>query len=240
VRGLRSRRTLLALLGLPAGREERRAGADRTRRWRSGGAPGCPRRGLTLPGPVVPAEASGAARLGLPGVLPPEPRFPRRTRPATCQSLGNYSHPNVGMPRSPEGWETAMTVPSQVRRKSLAGHCSSRPAVVQARKGCRFNGHAASSPRLKNEAPSGPAGLERKINESNKKTNQGRGSEIKEHGVRRRGQPRRMQMPVPFQASEGALLFASFSPQTCNSGVKSHLRGNNPRNSKMNPQVNQR
>lgn len=52
------------------------------------------------------------------------------------------------------------------------------------------------SPRPRNGAPSGPAGLEGKINEPNKETQQGRDSEIKEHGVRRRGQPRRRHLPV--------------------------------------------
>lgn len=45
-----------------------------------------------------------------------------------------------------------------------------------------------SASRLRHEAPSGPVGLGGKINEPSRETTQGRDSEIKEHGVRRRGQ----------------------------------------------------
>ena len=55
-----------------------------------------------------------------------------------------------------------------------------------------------SSPSLEAGAASGQAGLEGKINEPNKETKRGRDSEIKEHGVRRRGQPRRRHLRVPF------------------------------------------
>ena len=55
-----------------------------------------------------------------------------------------------------------------------------------------------SSPSLETGAPSGQAGLEGKINEPNKETKRGRDSEIKEHGVRKRGQPRRRHLRVPF------------------------------------------
>ena len=62
-----------------------------------------------------------------------------------------------------------------------------------------------SSPNLETGAPSGQAGLEGKINEPNKETKRGRDSEIKEHGVRRRGQPRRRHLRVPFRDSPKAL-----------------------------------
>lgn len=105
--------------------------------------------------------------------------------------------------------------------KSLGDCQSSRPRA--AGKGWRFNRQAASSPRLKNEAPSGPAGLE--INEPNKKTKQGHDSEIKEHGVRRRGQPRHRQRPVSSRSSKGAPLLASSDLRDLQLGIQSPREG---------------
>lgn len=120
-------------------------------------------------------------------------------------SLGNSSHSTrtTGAWGRPSG--AAWTSPSQVEAESPGDCQSSSPRA--AGKGWRFNRQAASSPRPKNEAPLGPVGLE--INEPNKKTKQGHDSEIKEHGVRRRGQPRHRQLRVSSRSSKGAPLLAS-------------------------------